>query len=36
MDLFRDDLKIVQAEVGQKTESNELNIIKEVKSFDYE
>jgi hypothetical protein len=36
VDLYRDDLKINLIDQSQKNESNELNIIKEVKTFDFE
>ena len=36
VDLYRDDLKINYVDWNQKNESTELNIIKEVKSFDFE
>jgi hypothetical protein len=36
VDLYRDDLKINYIDRTQKNESSELNIIKEIKSFDFE
>ncbi len=36
VDLYGDDLKINYIDRSQKNESSELNIIKEIKSFDFE